>query len=184
MPFVSRAPLDRRKPNRPRPQGHPRVPTRYHPNINGGSGLSNPDFVTWVRQTLAHAQFPSDRLVLEITGTCLTGDDDTALANLRALIAIGIRIHLDNVGIGLLSLDWLHDGLLNSVKLDRVLITRLDTERGRAITAGVIATAHGAGCSVIAEGVETEEELEHLRRLHCDAAQGHHIAAPTFLHDL
>lgn len=140
--------------------------------------LRSTDFAVWVRQTLAHAQFPPDRLVLEITGASLTGTDhDTSLTNLRALNALGVRIHLDNVGAGLLSLDWLYDGLLDALKLDRVLISRLDTERGHAIVAGIIATAHGVGCSVIAEGVESREELQQLRRLNCDAAQGHHIAA-------
>ena len=64
--------------------------------------FTNADFVTWFRQTLAHAQFPSDRL-LQITSTCLTGDDDTAFANLRALITMGVRFHVDNVGVGVLA---------------------------------------------------------------------------------
>jgi len=95
-----------------------------------------------------------------------------------------VRIALDDVGVGQLSLEWLHDGLLSALKLDRVLIARLGTERGRAITAGVITAAHGAGCTVTAEGVETDDELHHLQDLHCDTAQGFHIATPRPLEDL
>jgi diguanylate cyclase (GGDEF)-like protein len=154
-----------------------------HVNLSGVQ-LTHPDFTTWVRQTLAHVRFPADRLILEITGVVLTRDDEVALTNLRDLVALGVRIALDDVGVGQLSLEWLHDGLLAALKLDRTLIARLDTERGRAIVGGVIATAHGAGCTVTAEGVETDDELHHLQALHCDTAQGFRLATPGPLEDL
>jgi diguanylate cyclase (GGDEF)-like protein len=154
-----------------------------HVNVSAVQ-VAHPEFATWVRQTLAHAQFPAARLVLEITEAALTSEDDVAVTNLRDLVGLGARVALDDVGVGHLSLEWLHDGLLASMKLDRALIARLDTERGRAIAAGVIATAHGAGCTVTAEGVETDDELHHLETLHCDTAQGFRIATPSPLEDL
>ena len=149
-----------------------------HVNVSAVQ-VTNPDFATWVRQTLTHAQYPADRLVLEITDTTVTRDDEAALTNLRDLAALGVRIALDDVGVGHLSLEWLYDGLLAALKLDRILIARLGTERGRAIAAGVIATAHGAGCTVSAEGVETDDELQHLQALQCNTAQGFRIAIPS-----
>ncbi|HEX2805164.1 MAG TPA: EAL domain-containing protein, partial [Kineosporiaceae bacterium] len=154
-----------------------------HVNVSARQ-VTNPDFATWVRQTLAHAEYPPDRLVLEITEATLTRGDEVALTNLRDLVALGVRIALDDVGVGHFSLEWLHDGPLSIMKLDRALIARLGTERGRAITAGVITAAHGAGCIVTAEGVETDDELHHLQDLHCDTAQGFHIATPRPLEDL
>ncbi|MEO3936982.1 EAL domain-containing protein [Dermatophilaceae bacterium Soc4.6] len=154
-----------------------------HVNISAIQ-ITHPDFTTWVRQTLAHAQYPTDRLVLEITGSTLTRDDHIAQTNLRNLAALGVRVALDDVGVGNLSLQWLHDGQLTELKLDRTLIARLGTDRGRAIAGGVIATAHGAGCTVSAEGVETDDELHHLHALRCDTAQGFHIAAPQPIDDL
>jgi diguanylate cyclase (GGDEF)-like protein len=154
-----------------------------HVNVSAVQ-VTNPHFTTWVRQTLTHAQYPAHRLVLEITDATLTRDDEVALANLRDLAEMGVRIALDDVGIGHLSLGWLYDGLLTALKLDRLLIARLGTERGRAIAAGVIAVAHGAGCIVSAEGVETDDELHHLRAMGCDTAQGFRIAMPSPLEDV
>jgi EAL domain-containing protein (putative c-di-GMP-specific phosphodiesterase class I) len=149
-----------------------------HVNVSAVQ-VTNPGFATWVRQTLSHAQYPAHRLVLEITDTALARDDEAVLANLRDLAGLGVRIALDDVGAGHLSLQWLYDGLLAVLKLDRILIARLGTERGRAIAAGVIATAHAAGCTVSAEDVETDDELHHLEALGCDTAQGLFIAIPS-----
>jgi len=154
-----------------------------HVNVSARQ-VTHPDFATWVRQTLAHAEFPAARLVLEVTGATLIGNDNVARADLRDLLALGVRIALDDVGVGHLSLEWLHDDLFSSLKLDRALVARLDTERGRAIVAGVITAAHGAGCTVSAEAVETDEELRHLRALGCDTAQGFHLGAPGRPEDL
>jgi diguanylate cyclase (GGDEF)-like protein len=149
-----------------------------HVNVSAVQ-VTNPDFATWVRQTLSHAQYPAHRLVLEITDTALARDDEAVLTNLRDLAGLGVRIALDDVGVGHLSLQWLYDGLLAVLKLGRILIARLGTERGRAIAAGVIATAHAAGCTVSAEDVETDDELHHLEALGCDTAQGLFIAIPS-----
>jgi EAL domain-containing protein (putative c-di-GMP-specific phosphodiesterase class I) len=149
-----------------------------HVNVSAVQ-VTNPDFATWVRQTLSHAQYPAHRLVLEITDTALARDDEAVLTNLRDLAGLGVRIALDDVGAGHLSLQWLYDGLLAVLKLGRILIAQLGTERGSAIAAGVIATAHAAGCTVSAEDVETDDELHHLEALGCDTAQGLFIAIPS-----
>jgi diguanylate cyclase (GGDEF)-like protein len=154
-----------------------------HVNVSDRQ-VTNPDFATWVRQTLVHAEFPPERLVLEITEATLARGKDNALANLRSLVAAGVRVALDDVGVGQLSLEWLHEDLLAVMKLDRSLVARVCTDRGAAIAAGIIATAHGAGCAVTAEGVETGDELRLLQGMHCDTAQGFHIARPAPLEDL
>jgi len=158
-------------------------PVDLHVNVSGRQ-MANPDFATWVRQTLAHAELPAHRLTLEVTGSVLTRADPVLVTNVRDLVNHGVRLALDDVGVGPLPLEWLYDGLLHAIKLDRSLIARLDTERGRALAAGIVATAHAVGCTVIGEAVETADELARLTALHCDHAQGYHIARPGPLADV
>jgi diguanylate cyclase (GGDEF)-like protein len=140
--------------------------------------LSNPDFPVWVRQTLAHAQFPAEQLTVEISEAALTAIDVPTAQILRALRSMGVRTAVDDFGAGQSSLSWLRDDLFTSVKIDRSLVSALDQARNRAIVAGVIGIAKNVGADVTGEGVETEDQLRQLEALGCDQAQGFHIARP------
>jgi EAL domain-containing protein (putative c-di-GMP-specific phosphodiesterase class I) len=147
--------------------------------------LSQPDFPLWVRQTLAHARFPAERLSLELTETSLLRPDSVTIGNLRELDSLGVRVVLDDFGTGYSSLTWLRDHPFSAIKIDRGFISGIhDRDVDRAIVAGVIRMAQDLGCTVTAEGVETEEQLRILQALGCDRAQGFFIAHPASLEQL
>ena len=141
--------------------------------------LANPGFAQSVRQTLAHAEFPADQLVLEIAETALVRSDTVAAHTLRELEAHGIRIALDDFGTGNSSLAWLKEHPLDAIKIDRGFVAGLAGDsRDQAIVASLISLARALGCGVTAEGVETEEQLIALRLLDCERVQGFLLADP------
>jgi diguanylate cyclase (GGDEF)-like protein len=147
--------------------------------------LSQPDFPLWVRQTIAHAQFPADRLCLELTETSLMRPDSITVGNLLELESLGVHIALDDFGTGYSSLTWLRDHPRSTIKIDRGFVSGThDRDANRAIVAGVIRMAKDLRCTVTAEGVETEDQLRMLQTLGCDRAQGYFIARPAKLEQL
>ncbi len=141
--------------------------------------LSQPDFPLWVRQTLAHAQFSPAMLSLELTETSLLRPDSVSVGNVRTLEKMGVRVALDDFGTGYSSLTWLRDHPFGSIKIDRSFVAGIQKQdSSRAIVAAIIRMAKDVGCTVTAEGVETEEQLQVLESLGCDHAQGYLIARP------
>jgi diguanylate cyclase (GGDEF)-like protein len=142
--------------------------------------LSQPDFPLWVRQTLSHAQFDPAMLSLELTETSLLRPDSVSVGNVRTLEKMGVRIALDDFGTGYSSLTWLRDHPFGSIKIDRSFVAGIqELQSSRAIVAAIIRMAKEIGCTVTAEGVETEEQLRILESLGCDHAQGFLIAHPV-----
>lgn len=142
--------------------------------------LSQPDFPLWVRQTLAHAQFSPAMLSLELTETSLLRPDSVSVGNVRTLEKMGVRVALDDFGTGYSSLTWLRDHPFGSIKIDRSFVAGIQTQdSSRAIVSAIIRMAKDVGCTVTAEGVETEEQLRILESLGCDHAQGFLIARPV-----
>jgi diguanylate cyclase (GGDEF)-like protein len=142
--------------------------------------LSQPDFPMWVRQTLSHAQFNPAMLSLELTETALLRPDSISVGNIRVLEAMHVRVALDDFGTGYSSLTWLRDHPFGTIKIDRSFVADIH-EKGssRAIVSAIIRMAKDLGCTVTAEGVETEEQLHILETLGCDRAQGFFIARPV-----
>ncbi len=144
--------------------------------------LSQPDFPLWVRQTLAHAQFSPAMLSLELTETSLLRPDSVSVGNVRTLEKMGVRVALDDFGTGYSSLTWLRDHPFGSIKIDRSFVAGIcEQDSNRAIVSAIIRMAKDVGCTVTAEGVETEEQLRILESLGCDHAQGYLIAHPESL---
>jgi diguanylate cyclase (GGDEF)-like protein len=142
--------------------------------------LSQPDFPLWVRQTLSHAQFSPTMLSLELTETSLLRPDSVSVGNVRTLEKMGVRVALDDFGTGYSSLTWLRDHPFGSIKVDRSFVANIQQqESSRAIVSAIIRIAKDVGCTVTAEGVETEEQLSILESLGCDHAQGFLIARPV-----
>jgi EAL domain-containing protein (putative c-di-GMP-specific phosphodiesterase class I) len=142
--------------------------------------LSQPDFPMWVRQTLSHAQFNPAMLSLELTETALLRPDSISVGNIRVLEAMNVRVALDDFGTGYSSLTWLRDHPFGTIKIDRSFIAGIhEKDSSRAIVAALIRMAKDLGCTVTAEGVETEEQLLILESLGCDRAQGFFIARPV-----
>jgi diguanylate cyclase (GGDEF)-like protein/PAS domain S-box-containing protein len=136
--------------------------------------LSEPALVAMVESVLAEFALAPWRLCFEITESVLMDDVDLAIALLSDLRALGVRLAIDDFGTGYSSLGYLRRFPVDIVKLDRAFVGGLGGDSAAdAIAAAVINLGHALGLSVIAEGVETEEQLTVLRALGCDRAQGY-----------
>jgi hypothetical protein len=132
-----------------------------------------------VESVLAEFDLAPWRLCFEITESILMDDVDLAIAVLSDLRALGVRLAIDDFGTGYSSLGYLRRFPVDIVKLDRAFVAGLGSDTADdAIAAAVINLGHALGLSVIAEGVETEEQLTVLRALRCDRAQGYLWSAP------
>jgi diguanylate cyclase (GGDEF)-like protein len=141
--------------------------------------LANPGFARSVFQTLAHAEFPAELLTLEISETALMRPEAITACTLRDLDSLGVRIVLDDFGTGYSSLTWLKQHLIHGIKIDRSFVTGIgDDVVNHAIVAAVIGMAGALHCTVTAEGVESEAEVDALRALDCERVQGFLLARP------
>jgi EAL domain-containing protein (putative c-di-GMP-specific phosphodiesterase class I) len=120
------------------------------------------------------------RLDLEVTEGLLIKDADGALVTLERLKALGVRISMDDFGTGYSSLSYFRMFPFDKVKIDRSFVADMITNpQARAIIRSVIGLGRGLGVPVVAEGVETPEQLEALREEGCDQVQGYLIARPN-----
>jgi diguanylate cyclase (GGDEF)-like protein len=125
-----------------------------------------------------HGMQPHE-LELEITESVTMEASETATRAIADLRRIGVRLAIDDFGTGFSSLSYLKRLPVNTVKIDRSFVRDLDADSGSAtIARGVISIAHRLGLRVVAEGVETEQQIEFLRRHGCDEVQGYLIARP------
>jgi len=129
-----------------------------------------------IDQLDAH-QIPYHHLHIEVTERVLMEAPSSAMSALRALRDVGVRVGLDDFGTGYTSLSYLRLLPLDFVKIDKSLIDEMTQDHGgAAIVRAIVDLAHALGLFVVAEGVETVAQLQMLRALHCDRAQGFVIA--------
>ena len=142
--------------------------------------LKNLDFVDRVRNALDNAGLEHDRLKLEITESALMQNDDLTMHLLQSLREIGVQLSMDDFGTGYSSLSYLEKYPLNYIKIDRSFVTPLGAVQGNsAVVRAIVAMAQSLNMRTIAEGVETLAQLEILRQLGCDQAQGYYFGKPT-----
>jgi diguanylate cyclase (GGDEF)-like protein len=135
--------------------------------------------VELVRESARAAGISPASLELEITETALIDHGPAVEQMLRELVAMGVSISLDDFGTGFSSMAYLKRFPVHTVKIDRVFVETLGRESdSEVIVAAVIAMSHALGKSVIAEGVETDEQLWALRKLKCDRVQGFGFSHP------
>ena len=143
--------------------------------------VAHRDLPATVAEIIARTGIDPIHLRLEITESVLVEESATAIASLEALNEIGVRLVLDDFGTGYSSLAYLNRFPFHALKIDRSFIDALGIEQERtAIVEAIIGMARALSLEVIAEGVENEVQLDELRRLGCDYAQGHlfHPAMP------
>lgn len=141
--------------------------------------LHNPHFVQFVHGTLFEAGLKAERLEIEITETALIRDPARALLTLRQLKALGVQIAMDDFGTGYSSLSNLRAFPFDRIKIDGSFIKAVHSNpQGAAIVRSVLGLGRGLGLAVVAEGVETAEELSFLAQENCTLAQGYLLGRP------
>jgi EAL domain-containing protein (putative c-di-GMP-specific phosphodiesterase class I) len=135
--------------------------------------------VDTVERILDTTGLPAEYLTLEITESALMEDASSALGILLALKELGVLLAIDDFGTGYSSLGYLQRFPLDILKIDQSFVETLGVDsRGDTIVAAVINLAHALGLQVVAEGVETTQQLQILRSLGCDLAQGFLFSRP------
>jgi EAL domain-containing protein (putative c-di-GMP-specific phosphodiesterase class I) len=138
-----------------------------------------------VASALASSDLPAGSLCLEITESAVMQDIEAAVAAMRDLRRLGVTLALDNFGTGYLSLSYLRRFPLDLVKIDRSYVRELAADgEGDAIVRALIEVCHALDASVIAEGIESPEQLTRLRELGCDVGQGHCFSPPLAEEDV
>jgi diguanylate cyclase (GGDEF)-like protein/PAS domain S-box-containing protein len=135
------------------------------------------DLVEQVRDALDESGIDPRLLRLEITESVIVDNLEAAAATLERLKALGIQVYLDDFGTGYSNLSSLHRLPIDALKVDRSFVAALGTQPGAAqMVRTVVTLARNLDLSVIAEGVETEDQMAELRRLGCEYAQGFHFS--------
>jgi len=143
------------------------------------SSLRNRDLVTAVEQALAQNSLPASVLEFEVTESSLMRDMDEACKTLQALRNIGVKLSIDDFGTGYSSLTYLKRFPVDTLKIDRSFIQDLPANQSdKALTMAIIAMAHNLNLDLIAEGVETWEQVAFLVDRQCFFAQGFLFAKP------
>ena len=147
--------------------------------------LAKPDFVATVQSVLATTGLEPQRLVLECTETIFIEDSEKTLSTLHKLKQIGIQIALDDFGTGYSSLSYLRSFPFDIVKIDRSFVSDLGASTSSsAIVQAVILIAGSLGIKTVAEGIETEPQLQVLKLLGCDDVQGYLLGMPAPSEDI
>ncbi|MFM2342410.1 MAG: hypothetical protein RLZZ592_2063 [Pseudomonadota bacterium] len=134
-----------------------------------------------LRQALALSRLPPSRLELEITESGLMAQRDPAEVFLQRVREMGVQLAIDDFGTGYSSLAYLKRLPVSKIKIDRSFVTDLDGDnrQGRQLIGAMIALGQGLGLTVLAEGIETEEQARQLTELGCDAGQGYLFSPPA-----
>jgi EAL domain-containing protein (putative c-di-GMP-specific phosphodiesterase class I) len=133
-----------------------------------------------VRQVLLDTGLPAHVLELEVTESLALQSVASTLSTLHECKALGVKLAMDDFGTGYSSLAYLKRYPLDALKIDQSFVRNITEDAGdAAITQAIVAMAHSFGMSVIAEGVETAEQLEFLRTLGCEDFQGYLFSRPV-----
>lgn len=137
-------------------------------------------FADVVAHALCTSGFPPELLELEITESALMSDQADTHATVDRLKALGVKIAIDDFGTGYSSLSYLSRLPIDCLKVDQAFVKRMLADpRDAAIVQTVISLGHGLGMTVLAEGVETNAQLQALQAMGCDQAQGFYLSPPV-----
>jgi CheY-like chemotaxis protein len=149
-------------------------------NVNvSARQLADSNLVSDVAAALALNSLDPALLTLEITETMIMADEDEVGERLRELKALGVRISVDDFGTGYSSIGHLERFPVDELKIDRSFVASLGAgSRDSGVASGVIQLARSLRIEVVAEGIETVDQLAELRRLHCTRGQGYYLCRP------
>jgi diguanylate cyclase (GGDEF)-like protein/PAS domain S-box-containing protein len=155
-----------------------------HPSIQlsvdvSDSQYNDSNLTKKVAHVLVNTKFPPELLVLEFTETIAVRNPERSVAALQDLRAVGVQLSLDDFGTGFSSLRHLQQYPINALKIDQSFVRNIAAnQRDASITRTVITMAHNLGLRVIAEGVETQDQLDFLREHGCEEVQGFIVSQP------
>lgn len=142
--------------------------------------FSHPNLVAKIEQILAETQLSPRHLKLEITESALLHGEEVIKAKLSRLRSSGIQLSLDDFGTGYSSLSYLHRFPIDTLKIDRAFIINLEKGgKNVALLETIILLARQLNMKVVAEGVETQKQLEILRKMGCEGIQGYLFSPPV-----
>lgn len=142
--------------------------------------LQHPDFIKMVEKALVESNLPAELLELEITESVLMQSLQSNIAILEKLKKLGVSIALDDFGTGYSSLNYLRLLPINVLKIDKSFIDRIHlNSRDSSVVDGIIQLSHKMDLSVVAEGIELEDQFEILRSMNCEKAQGYLFSKPV-----
>jgi diguanylate cyclase (GGDEF)-like protein/PAS domain S-box-containing protein len=144
-----------------------------------GKQFTQRDLVEVIERALAETDLEARSLKLEITETAVMENAETATAMLKRLREIGVQLGIDDFGTGYSSLSYLHRFPVNTLKVDRSFVGRMDeANEYREIVRTIVSLAHTLGMEVVAEGVETQGQCTKLAALRCEYSQGFFFSKP------
>jgi EAL domain-containing protein (putative c-di-GMP-specific phosphodiesterase class I) len=145
-----------------------------------GTELREPDFDNFLFSTLEQAGLAPQKLSLEIVESVILDDEKTGIAaKLRHIRAAGVHLELDDFGTGYASLSHVNPNEIDRLKIDRRFVQNINENGDNSkIVRAITELARGLGISIVAEGAETEAELDSLMAIGCDQVQGYSIAFP------
>ena len=142
--------------------------------------LHDPKFIAIVNEALMRSHMPAEQLWIEVTESVMITQPEQALETLRTLSSMGVRIAIDDFGTGYSSLSFLQRFPIHRLKIDKSFVSNIATERNvRTLVKTIIAMADSLDLEVVAEGVETVQQLHVLADLGCSQAQGYLISHPV-----
>jgi EAL domain-containing protein (putative c-di-GMP-specific phosphodiesterase class I) len=139
--------------------------------------FAQPDLVPQIEKILADSGLNPECLKLEITEGVLMEDFETAAELLFQLRKLGVRLSIDDFGTGYSSLTYLHRFPIDTLKIDRSFVIRMDKDNTEIVKT-ILNLAENLGMDVVAEGVETQEQMTLLRDMNCQNGQGYFFAKP------
>jgi diguanylate cyclase (GGDEF)-like protein/PAS domain S-box-containing protein len=141
--------------------------------------FNQPGLVEDIANLLAESQLPPRCLKLEITESVFSDNIEAAVGLLTQLRELGVQLSIDDFGTGYSSLSYLQRFPIDTLKIDRSFVTQMmENEENLAIVRTIVALAQNLGMDVVAEGVETEDQLKLLRKLECENGQGYLFSTP------
>jgi EAL domain-containing protein (putative c-di-GMP-specific phosphodiesterase class I) len=142
--------------------------------------IADPEFASIVRDALDQSGVPAHLLWLEMTESMMLDEPELAEHTLRRIRSLGVRLALDDFGTGYSSLSLLQQFPIQRIKIDRAFVQGIaERSNDRSLVRTIIAMAQSMGLDLVAEGVETVHQLQSLRDLGCDKAQGYLISRPV-----
>jgi diguanylate cyclase (GGDEF)-like protein len=159
-------------------------PAAAHVNLSPTS-IRQADFVDTLSADIAESGLDPSQLVLEITESVMMHDVEQAASRLRAIKSLGVKLALDDFGTGYSSLSYLRSFPVDVVKIDKLFVDEIETDEGAsALVQAILRLGLGLTFEVVAEGIETREQMKSLLDLGCVYGQGYYLAHPLSAPDL